>query len=164
MTEKNGVARLRRAIENQAAAGEMSFSMTFDEASALLRECEDEIERLAWAEGVPAPLDAKGRTVPLDTRELVYKGETRYVYNIAFIPTGSVWSALLVGVTDRARLSACTLSLPDSWEALEQDARKTPREYTEGRCVPVGKDGRVAAMVRDLVRRAKALAGVTDGE
>lgn len=34
----------------------------------------------------------------------------------------------------------------------------------EGRCVPVGKDGRVAAMVRDIVRRAKALAGVTDGE
>ena len=53
---------------------------------------------------------------------------------------------------------------PDSWERLEEDARKTPREYIEGRCVPVGKDGRVAAMARDLVRRAEALAGVTDSE
>lgn len=119
MADKTGVARLRQAIENQRDAGEACFTLPIGEATAICDECEDELARLAWAVGVPAPLDANGRTVPLDTRELVYKGETRYVYNIAFIPTGSVWSALLVGVTDRARLSVC--ALPDSWEEMEED-------------------------------------------
>lgn len=64
MAEKKGVARLRRAIENQASVGEASFSMPYDEASALLRECEDELARLSWAEGAPAPRDADGEIVP----------------------------------------------------------------------------------------------------
>ena len=45
---------------------------------------------------------------------------------------------------------------------MEEDARKTPREYTEEHCVIVGHDGRVVAMAHDLVLRAKALAGVTE--
>ena len=53
-------------------------------------------------------------------------------------------------------------TVPDSWERLEEDARKTPREYIEGRGINAGSDGRVAAMTSDLVRRAKALAGVSD--
>lgn len=73
MTEKNGVARLRQAIENQASVGEASFSMPFDEASALLRECEDELARLAWAKGVPVPKDADGEVVPLTTK-VMYTG------------------------------------------------------------------------------------------
>lgn len=46
--------------------------------------------------------------------------------------------------------------------AAEEDAKKAPREYIEGRGITAGRDGRVAAMVRDIVRRAKALAGVSD--
>lgn len=126
-----------------------------------------------WYDNIPAPLDANGREVPLDTRELVYRGETRYVYNIAFIPTGNVWSASLAGVTNRARLSACTL--PDSWERLEEDAGKDACEYFNQTCsascsaCPAKSDEtdpRICfnVIARDLVRRAKALAGVSDGE
>ena len=30
-----------------------------------------------WPEGIPTPIDANGRVVPLDTKELVYRGETK---------------------------------------------------------------------------------------
>ena len=45
MADKIGVARLRQAIENQETAGEACFSLPFDEADALLRECESELPR-----------------------------------------------------------------------------------------------------------------------
>lgn len=54
--------------------------------------------------------------------------------------------------------------MPDSWESLEEDARKTPRDYLEGRGIEAGSDGRVAAMVKDIVCRSKSLAGVCDGD
>ena len=46
---------------------------------------------------------------------------------------------------------------------MEDDAKKAPRDYVEGRGIEVGSDGRVAAMARDIVRRAKDLAGVCNG-
>ena len=173
MADKTGVARLRQAIENQRDAGEACFTLPIGEATAICDECEDELARLAWAVGVPAPLDANGRTVPLDTRELVYKGETRYVYNIAFIPTGSVWSALLVGVTDRARLSAC--ALPDSWEEMEEDLdrgvgaldyevcayfRKTPCECPS--CIAGKSRSCEQVFMRDVASRIRKLRGADE--
>lgn len=108
-----------------------------------------------WYDNIPAPVDANGREVALDIKELVYRGETREVYGLAYSTRLACWC---VAFTDEGvTLSACTLL--DSWEQLEQDAAKTPREYTEKHCIIVGKDGRVAAMARDLVARAKVLAG-----
>lgn len=40
------------------------------------------------------------------------------------------------------------------------DGVPAPGDYVEDRGIEVGGDGRVAAMVRDIVRRAKALGGV----
>lgn len=109
-----------------------------------------------WYDNVPAPVDANGCVVPLDIKELVYKGETREVYGLAYSTRRACWRVAFMD-EDVTNLSACTLL--DSWEQLEQDAAKTPREYTEKHCIIVGKDGRVAAMARDLVARAKVLAG-----
>lgn len=109
-----------------------------------------------WYDNMPVPVDANGCVVPLDTKELVRKGETLEVYGFDYSVMLKDWFVKLDGY-GYIRLSACTL--PDSWERLEEDARKTPREYIEGRCIPVGRDGRVAAMARDLVLRAKELAG-----
>lgn len=113
-----------------------------------------------WYDNVPAPVDSNGREVPLDTMELVYKGDTRDVLRIAYSVAIGRWVADLADTDEHPFLTHCTL--PDSWEQLDKDARKTPREYIESRCIPVGNDGRVAAMARDLVSRAKALAGVAD--
>lgn len=118
-----------------------------------------------WCDDVLAPVDSNGRVVPLDTMELVYRGETHEVYGFSFSYSARRgrwdWCAVFEN-SDVIRLNACTM--PDSWEKLEKDAMKAPREYIEGRGIAAGKDGRVAAMTSDLVRRAKALAGVTEND
>ncbi len=112
-----------------------------------------------WFDSVPVPMDANGCVVPLDTKELVYKGETREVYSFLYSIRLKCWFVEFWECVDIC-VSSCTM--PDSWESLEEDARKAPREYIEGRGITAGIDGRVAAMVGDIVRRAKALAGVND--
>ncbi len=132
MADKTGVARLRQAIENQASVGEASFSMPFDEASALLRECEDELWALSWAKGVPVPVDADGNVVPLDTEKLYtddgemvrvdsicYGSRLWYVRRMRSDKTYSYW------------LDSLHLRRPDSWERLEEDVNLGCRDYCE---------------------------------
>lgn len=111
----------------------------------------------SWHDNVLAPVDSNGIAVPLDTRELVYKGETREVYSFLYSIRLKCWFVEFWECDD-IFVSLCTM--PDSWESLEEDAKKAPRDYAEGRGIEVGSDGRVAAMSQDIVNRAKALAGV----
>lgn len=46
----------------------------------------------------------------------------------------------------------------DSWERIEEDAKLAPRAYLEARGMNPEKTERVASVMADLVRRAKALA------
>ena len=124
-----------------------------------------------WYDNVPAPVDANGREVPLDTKELVYKGETRGVVSIAYNLAIGMWMVIFDSVVECPHLTHCTL--PDSWEQLEKDARKDACEYfgcgdgsIYNKCpsCPAYDDDCGPAMAQDVVRRAKALAGVTDGE
>lgn len=110
-----------------------------------------------WFDNVPVPMDANGCVVPLDTKELVYRGETLEVYGLVYGTRFKRWFVEL-GEFGGVSLSRCTI--PDSWESLEEDSEKAPRDYVEGRGIEVGSDGRVAAMARDIVRRAKALSGL----
>lgn len=110
-----------------------------------------------WFDNIPVPMDANGCVVPLDTKELVCKGETKEVYGFVYSTRLKRWFVEF-GEFGGVSLSSCTM--PDSWESLEEDAKKAPRDYIEGRGIDVGIDGRVAAMSQDIVRRAKALAGV----
>lgn len=112
-----------------------------------------------WYDNVPAPVDSNGREVPLDTRELVYGGETRSVLRIAYSVDLGRWMAELAETSEHPLISACTL--PDSWERLKEDVAKDP-------CVYFGcGDDRSptscnSVMACDIIRRAKALAGVAD--
>lgn len=125
-----------------------------------------------WYDSVPAPTDANGELVPLDTRELVYKGETRDVLRIAYSVSIGRWVADLANTDEHPFLTHC--SLPDSWERLEKDSRSGLCGYfgmgSTGSCVgcPANRDrssrGCYYVMTQDIIRRAKALAGVTDGE
>ena len=47
---------------------------------------------------------------------------------------------------------------PDSWERIEEDAKLAPRDYLEKRGMNPERTERIASMMADLVRRAKALA------
>ena len=108
-----------------------------------------------WLDDIPAPMDANGCVVPLDTKELVYKGGTRKVYGFIYSTRLRHWFVEFEEF-DGVNLSSCTM--PDSWESLEEDALKTPREYVEGRGINAETGGRVVAMTSDIIRRAKALA------
>lgn len=53
--------------------------------------------------------------------------------------------------------SRLTHERPDSWERIEEDAKLAPRAYLEARGMNPEKTERIASMMADLVRRAKAL-------
>ena len=53
--------------------------------------------------------------------------------------------------------SRLTHKRPDSWERIEEDAKLAPRAYLEARGMNPEKTERVASMMADLARRAKAL-------
>ncbi len=120
-----------------------------------------------WYDNIPAPVDANGREVPLDTKELVWGGETREVLNIAYSVDYGRWLACLADGLGLTRLSACTL--PDSWERLEEDIWKVVENDVCGYfdksgkscdgCPACGSQGVCSVNVlRDALRRAKALA------
>ena len=46
----------------------------------------------------------------------------------------------------------------DSWERIEEDAKLAPRDYLEKRGMNPEETERIASMMADIVRRAKALA------
>lgn len=82
-------------------------------------ECEDELARFAWAEGVPAPMDADGRLVPLSTETLYTNdGERVTVEEVIFDGT---WWYVRCSDTSRLRLLRLHLAQPDSWERLLED-------------------------------------------
>ena len=56
------------------------------------------------------------------------------------------------------RPSRLTHERPDSWKRIEEDAKLAPRDYLEKRGMNPEKTERIASMMADLVRRAKALA------
>lgn len=62
----------------------------------------------SWCDNVPTPMDANGCVVPLDTKELVYKGETREVYSFVYSIRIKCW---FVEFWERVDIcvSSCTL-------------------------------------------------------
>lgn len=127
-----------------------------------------------WYDNIPTPVDFNGHEVPLDTRELVFDGERRDVLRIAYSVAIGRWVSDLANTDEHPFLTHCTL--PDSWERLEEDAANHPCEYfgmdstgsCDG-CPAKSEDDKLSmrcrsVMTLDVVRRAKALAGVTDGE
>lgn len=141
-----GVARLRQAITNQATCVSQ-FELSIESADKLCRECEDELARLAWAEGVPAPVDADGVLVPLDVDELfTNKGEMIIVDSICF--NGYFWYVKDARRESR-RLDKLHRTKQDSWELLERDVLTLA---TSERLADPESDA------KECIRRAKALA------
>ena len=114
----------------------------------------------SWYESIPSPTDSNGIVVPLDTKELVYRGEVCEVYGFVYSTRHRCWG-VVCGDDDSISLDAFTM--PDSWEKLEEDAVKAPREYVEGRGINAEPGGRVATMTSDILRRVKALSGLREG-
>lgn len=125
MEEKTGVARLRQAVENQAACGSGQFELPFDSADRLLREIGDDI---GWAGGVPAPKDAEGREIPLDTKVLYNEGGkclkvNHFTYSVVQTIPGLKWGVVFMD----CRYDYCSSFYltppepPDSWERVADE-------------------------------------------
>lgn len=162
MTEETsfGVRRLRQAIANQATCGSGQFELSIDSADRLCREIEDELTRLAWAHGVPAPVDADGNVVPLTTKVMYTnrgrKIELREFYLLHSVLSGGfVWRAIRhVGRSvEDLKLDFLHLHRPDSWALLEKDV------FTLAVCKHLADPESDA---KECIRRAKALAGVSE--
>lgn len=108
----------------------------------------DSLESMSWAKGVPAPVDADGNVVPLNTTELYTDdGEIVYVNNIRF--NGYTW---FVGAEYSCKLyrpNKLHLAGQDSWELLEKNI------LTLAKCkFLIDPEGDA----KECIRRAKALA------
>ncbi len=172
-----GIKRFRQAIKNQRDLGNGDFSLTYHDADGIATEIEDELESLSWAASVPAPKDADGEVVPLTTK-VMYGDDGReleiifFKFNIDNYATQ--WSAFCKnkdGNIGYAAVSNIHLRRPDSWEKLEEDVQKVTN--TGDICGYYDKVGKPcngcparnipgvcsATVLRDALRRAKALAG-----
>lgn len=177
-----GIERFRQAIKNQRDFGSGEFRLTYGAAEKIAAEIEDELAqlaRLAWADGVPAPVDADGTVVPLDTKVMyTHMGKkielSEFDLFHSVLSGGFVWRAIRNtghGVND-LRLSCLHLRRPDSWELLEEDVERY--ETQECICAYYNGDSRdcdkckspaqsnggdcLYTIARDVLRRARKLA------
>lgn len=113
----------------------------------------------------PKVLGADG--VPIEVGDTVWCDDGDEPLRVTLIHTSGYRSVSLEGKggehysLDPERL---THKRPDSWERIEEDAKLAPRAYLEKRGMNPEKTERVASMMADLVRRAKALAKVGEVE
>lgn len=118
----------------------------------------------------PAPkvLDADG--APIEVGDTVYlRSNGREGKVVGFYEdkgetwVGETWVSVSYELgSDRMTVNtegkALTHERPDSWERIEEDAKLAPRDYLKKRGMNPEKTERIASMMADLVRRAKALA------
>lgn len=171
-----GTKRFRQAIKNQQDLGNGDFlRLTYHDAEEIAAEIEDELARVSWADGVPAPVDADGNIVPLTTKVMYDKdGEevriSRFnLTNDGFEQSRWVWNArMLTGFI--VNLEDLHLHRPDSWERLEEDIGSVSNTSI---CAYFGWRGKPCEgcpafigenpcckreAMRDVLRRTKALA------
>lgn len=129
--------------------------------------------------GVELPKDANGKVIPLDTEVLYDKYENVFhVVDFRYSPKEREWLASggFTGPKDSWRLDTNRLLLAptDSWERLEEDAKKNPCRYfgmsedqnASCKTCPHGPwaTDRICGenMRLDLIERAKKLAGIEE--
>lgn len=172
----NGIKRFKQAIKNQQEFEDGEFHLTYQDAEELADEIEDELARLSWAAGVPAPVDADGEVVPLRT-EVMYDddGVKHMVHSFTFVKEHNRWDTRCVQLRANMpvihSLGLLHLHRPDSWKRLEEDVKQFENEVCA--CSYYGKkrldcDGCKSpcqpgvncreSVVGDVLRRAKALA------
>ena len=171
-----GIKRLRQAIKNQQDLGNGDLRLTYHDTEEIAAEIEGELAQLAWAQGVPAPVDADGEVVPLTTK-VMYDEVGREVQVNHFRLAGHNFGDRLkwrVREMSGAVLDLGSLHLrrPDSWELLEKDVSKAEdkgicgyfgfavnRPCSEECPARDARDSCAVTALHDVMRRAKALAG-----
>ncbi len=130
-----------------------------------------------WYDNIPFPVDADGRVVPLDTKVL-YDANGNKVDITSFTfrcdahgcwAYWEVFSPDVRGEDGMLYVDGLHLAPPDSWERLERDTAKDPCGYFDKKrdggdrclgCPAYESEACATVMAKDVIRRAKALAGV----
>lgn len=101
------------------------------------------------------PHDMNGREIK-SRSSLSFGGEAVFqVWKLKVVPIDIVGSVISTVPEEHA-----TVVQPDSWERLQEDTKLAPRDYLDDHGIEANEYGRVSTMAADIVRRAKALAGV----
>ena len=166
---RSGIEHLKQAKAHMSEAngimsGHISKLKALEDENAELRA---KLEAWIQLDGsyMKLPLDADG--VPIEVGDTVwatYNGCKHIV--TAVCSDGSLHPEMLTddgcmveyeeGLWDFAK--KVTHEQPDSWERIEDDAKLAPRDYLEKRGMNPEETERIASMMADIVRRAKALA------
>ena len=172
----HGITRLRRSLDNQRSAGAESHELAMEDMEILVRECENErdalkAERDEWCAACAElqcevnELSAQlaeamlGRVPPAEcppdsNGEPIFVGDTVYgqdgkCFKVTATGPSHVFGRAGASKNDkRLRPEWLTHERPDSWEAVERDARTIDACCTD------------LMSAADLVARCKRLAGV----
>lgn len=114
-----------------------------------------------FSHDAPKPvLDADG--APIEVGDTVYcDDDPEQLIVESFDDPGCVYLTLAKspnGIFYTIEPSRLSHECHDSWERIEEDAKLAPRDYLEKRGMNPEKTERIASMMADIVRRAKALA------
>lgn len=161
--EDGGLVRIGDEVEFEGKTMRVCEVALYADSWALWCDCEDMSGRLhgSYGERVerPAPkvLDADG--VSIKVGDTVYCDDDPRPLRVIHISD----SINVTTIDDHAAYYTVkpphlTHERPDSWERIEEDAKLAPRDYLEKRGMNPEKTERIASMMADLVRRAKALA------
>lgn len=127
----------------------MTYAMRIEDMEALVRECEMERDRLtAYAHGLAHDIPLASDGLPLRIGETVW-GQDGKCFTVEGVGPEFVWGRAEEKKThNRLRPEWLTHERPDSWAAVERDARVIDECCTD------------LMSVADLVARCKLLAGV----
>ena len=164
--EDGGLVRIGDELEFEGKTMLVCDAAFYADGWALWCDREDMSGRLygSYSERVkrPAPkvLDADG--APIEVGDTVYcDDDPEQLIVDSFDDPGCVYLTLAKspsGMLYTIEPSRLSHQCHDSWERIEEDAKLAPRDYLEKRGMNPEKTERIASMMADLVRRAKALA------
>lgn len=122
------------------------------------------IKRGRITDGLPETLGADGVSIKIGDKLYFAGGGDTPLKCVGFYPNGEViftdWEE--TGTIAYENPIAFTHKKPDSWEQLEEDVMLTPYYYCDRRDIKAEIGFASESKAKDVVRRAKALAGVDD--
>ena len=143
----------------------LASALGAENLSYAMENCKDRnIMRGRITKENPEALDADGVPIKINDKLYFVGGEDTPLKCVGFHPDGDVifmdWEE--TGTMAYENATAFTHKKPDSWEQLEEDVMLTPYYYCDRRDIKAEIGFASESKAKDVVRRAKALAGGDD--
>lgn len=145
---------------------EVTDYCVWDDGSFAINNFQYDQDQRAMKPEQPEHLDADGEPIKVGDELYLTDGFIIKLKCVGFSNDGLVkvtnWGSSEGWVPILVEANELTHKKPDSWEQLEKDAIFDPYDYCRRR--DISTKGRIASVLKtkDIIRRAKALAGVDD--